>query len=190
MVDIPEDDDLKAPNEEMNIDASELQMGSGIFWCEKFADSLVFTAEIIEFDDLIQITKQLEYYDTMLHKLNIINESTLTYEEVIEERKRKNYDNEEDNKDNDDIDDKDNKESKEKKQDVKQVDEDDEDDDGEKVDTVVEIETEDLRQMRRWREFLLQINDVDKELKDIPGDASNAFCITLFFTHQMIDNLS
>jgi len=47
-----------------------------------------------------------------------------------------------------------------------------------------------MKQIKKWKEFLYKINDVDKDLKDIPEDASNAFCITLFFTHQMIDNLS
>jgi len=61
MVDIPEDEDLREPEQEGTIDPQDLQGGSGLFWCESLAKPLEISAEIIEFDDLIEIAKQLEY---------------------------------------------------------------------------------------------------------------------------------
>jgi len=90
MVDIPEEDDLKEPEEPATIDASDLQGGSGLFMCseDKKAAPLTIEAEIIEFDDLISIAQQLEYYDTMLYKLGVIKEEVKTFDEILEDRKR------------------------------------------------------------------------------------------------------
>jgi len=56
--------------------------------------------------------------------------------------------------------------------------------------TLKEIETPEIRLQNEWKHYFSGISDVDKDLKDIPDNASNAFCITLFFTHEDIDNLS
>jgi len=38
MVDIPEEDDLKEPEQEGTTDPQDLAGGSGLFYCEKLAD--------------------------------------------------------------------------------------------------------------------------------------------------------
>jgi len=61
MVDIPEEDDLKEPEQESAFDQNDLLGGSGLFWCEDLAKPLEIEAEIIEFEDLMEVAKQLEY---------------------------------------------------------------------------------------------------------------------------------
>lgn len=92
MVDLPELEDLAEPEMEGTLDQSELTGGSGLFWCDTIADKLEFEAEIIEFEDIIEIVNKLEYFDLMLYKLGKLDvkDPILNYDDFVEERKRKN----------------------------------------------------------------------------------------------------
>lgn len=119
----------------------------------------------------------------MLHKLDVIKEEVKTFDEILEERKRQAAE-----KEGDEIGGFEENEPAQKQQ-IEAVAEENDEEEGQ-VETQIVEETQEEIQAKHWNDYFKGVGDVEKDLRDIPDDASNAFCITLFFTHEEIDNLS
>jgi len=119
----------------------------------------------------------------MLYKLGVIKEQVLSFEEVVEQRKKKAVEDEHGEHGEDEG------EEENKKENSKNVTHHTEARESAELGLKV-IETPEIKLANEWKYYFSGIKDVEKDLKDIPDNASNAFCITLFFTHQDIDNLS